>query len=58
MFYGAAVGGVDAVDEVDGEVVLVRCPGEDFVPFSFQGIDDEVDAAENGRMWKDLQGSV
>lgn len=29
--YSAAVRGVDSVDEVDGEVVLVWCPGDDIV---------------------------
>jgi len=52
--YCAAVCGVDTVDQVDGEVMFVGCPREDIVAFPFESVDNEVDAAQDRRVWKDL----
>ena len=48
--YLAAVAGVDAVDEVDGVVVLVGFPRDDLVAVLFHGGDDCFDTADNRRV--------
>jgi len=52
--YGAAVGGVDAVDQVDGKIMLIWRPWNDCVSVLLQRRDDGLDAAEDGWVREDL----
>jgi hypothetical protein len=52
--YGAAICGVDIVDEIVSEVVLVWCPRVNGMPILFQGRDDLLNAPEDGWMGKNL----
>lgn len=52
---GSTIRGVYAVDEVNGEVVLVGGPGEDCMPRFLQCRDNGFNATENRWMWEDLK---
>ncbi len=55
---GPAVRGVDPVDELDGEVMLIWLPGKYGVAIFLHCIDDCLDTSNNGRVRMDLVKSV
>lgn len=52
--YIATVACIDAIDQVDGKVVLIRLPVNDFMTVLLHGGDDGFDTAEDRRVREDL----